>query len=246
MASRQPKVTKPVPRRVGVSPPPSGPLLPLILIGCGLAGAFFAYELGQIRAGYNRLESEQRYAALQKELIALQEDNVARRERVALLETSEKINAEAYRQVEAQLIELQARILKQQEDLAFYEGIVASDQTAGLRIQDFALVPGVDDSAFSLRLVLAQALRNDREVSGYIELAVQGTRGGEPLTLDLRDLAASEDERLDFSFRYFQNLEADLVLPKGFAPERVIVKLTPKGKAVKAVEESFAWRVKAG
>ena len=239
-------MTKPVPRRVGVSPPPSGPLLPLILIGCGLAGAFFAYELGQIRAGYNRLESEQRYAALQKELIALQEDNVARRERVALLETSEKINAEAYRQVEAQLIELQARILKQQEDLAFYEGIVASDQTAGLRIQDFALVPGVDDSAFSLRLVLAQALRNDREVSGYIELAVQGTRGGEPLTLDLRDLAASEDERLDFSFRYFQNLEADLVLPKGFAPERVIVKLTPKGKAVKAVEESFAWRLKVG
>jgi hypothetical protein len=246
MASRQPKVTKPVPRRVGVSPPPSGPLLPLILIGCGLAGAFFAYELGQIRAGYNRLESEQRYAALQKELIALQEDNVARRKRVALLETSEKINAEAYRQVEAQLIELQARILKQQEELAFYEGIVASDQTAGLRIQDFALVAGVDDAAFSLRLVLAQALRNDREVSGYIELAVEGTRGGESLTLDLGDLAAGEDERLDFSFRYFQNLEADLVLPEGFAPQRVIVKLTPKGKAVKAVEESFAWRVKAG
>ncbi len=66
------------------------------------------------------------------------------------------------------------------------------------------------------------------------------------MALDLGDLAASADERLDFSFRYFQNLEADLVLPEGFAPQRVIVKLTPKGKAVKAVEESFAWRVKAG
>ncbi len=137
---------KPVPRRVGVRPPPSGPVLPLILIACGLMGAYFAYELGQMRAGYNRLDSEQRYAALRKELIALEEDNHALRERVALLETSEKIDAAAYGQVEAQLVKLQSKILKQQEDLAFYEGIVAADQTAGLRIQDLELVQGPGDT----------------------------------------------------------------------------------------------------
>jgi hypothetical protein len=54
------------------------------------------------------------------------------------------------------------------------------------------------------------------------------------------------ESRLAFSFRYFQNLQADLVLPKGFAPARVTVKLTPDGKSAKPLEKSFDWAIQAG
>jgi hypothetical protein len=189
-----------------------------LFIGLGIIWA--AYELGQIRAGHNRFEAQQRYTLLERE---------------------------AYRRVEEQLAGLQAEILTQQEDLAFYRGIVADQQT-GLRIQDLELLRGADASSFTMRLVLAQAIRADRRISGYVELNVEGIQDGQELTLSLGDLAGQADgkSQLAFSFRYFQNLQADLVLPRGFAPARVTVKLTPNGKSAKPLEKSFDWAVQAG
>ena len=216
-----------------------------LLVGLGIIWA--AYELGQIRAGYNRFQAQQRYIVLEREFNAMQEETAKLSEKVVLLETDEKIDTEAYRRVEEQLADLQEEILNQREDLAFYRGIVADQQT-GLRIQDLELLRGADASSFTMRLVLAQAIRADRRVSGYVELNVEGIRDGQELTLGLADLAgqAGGDSRLAFSFRYFQNLQADLVLPKGFAPARVTVKLTPNGKSAKPLEKSFNWAVQAG
>lgn len=216
-----------------------------LLVGLGIIWA--AYELGQIRAGYNRFQAQQRYIVLEREFNAMQEETAKLSQKVVLLETSEKIDTEAYRRVEEQLADLQEEILNQREDLAFYRGIVADQQT-GLRIQDLELLRGADASSFTMRLVLAQAIRADRRVSGYVELNVEGIRDGQELTLGLADLAgqAGGDSRLAFSFRYFQNLRADLVLPKGFAPARVTVKLMPNGKSAKPLEKSFNWAVQAG
>jgi hypothetical protein len=216
-----------------------------LFIGLGIIWA--AYELGQIRAGHNRMQAQQKYALLEREFNSLQEAAIALNEKVVMLETNEKIDTEAYRRVEEQLAGLQGEILTQQEDLAFYRGIVADQQT-GLRIQDLELSRGADASSFTMRLVLAQAIRADRRISGYVEFNVEGTRDGKELTLSLTDmLGPNEGEsRLAFSFRYFQNLQTELVLPDGFAPARVTVKLTPNGKSAKPLEKSFDWTIQAG
>ena len=219
-----------------------------IVVLSGLAASWYVYELGQSRAGYNRQKANERYAELQDDMLATQKENRQLRDRVALLETNNKIDAEAYRRVESQLGQLQDKILEQQEELGFYEGIVGPSMSAGLRVQDFELAQGSSSSDFRVHLVLAQALRNDRRVSGYLELKVQGVADGEMKTLSLRDLASEghKNGRLDFSFRYFQNLHANLVLPDGFQPSLVIVKLTPKDKKEEIVEKTYEWPVLAG
>ena len=221
-----------------------------IIGGCvsGLIVVWVAYQLGQIRAGYNGLEASSRYAELEDRLddARAQKDELHRK--IALLETGNKIDEEAYSLVEQRMIDLQNEILVQQEDLAFYRGIVA-DQQAGLRVQDLEMLAGADESSFSLRLVLAQAMRASQRISGSVELRVEGVRDGEPLTLGLTELGVNAEQRkalAGFAFRYFQNLEADLVLPEGFTPERVIVKLMPKGKRAKSVEKTFDWAVRPG
>ncbi len=215
---------------------------------CGLVIVWVAYELGQIRAGHNGLTARPRYSELEARLDEAREQNDELRRKIALLETDRKIDEEAYSQVEQRLVELQNEILTQREDLAFYRGIVA-DQEAELRIQDLELLAGGDTASFSLRLVLAQAMRASRRISGSVELLVVGVRDGEPLTLGLTELGVVAEQRKSlksFSFRYFQNLEADLVLPEGFSPERVIVKLVPKGQQAKAIEKTFDWVVRSG
>jgi len=230
-------------RNIRPSGRPGRWLIPGLAGLAGLALVFFAYELGQIRAGYNRLESMARLGDIEQRFRNSEDRNRRMRERIAILETDRNIKAEAYRQVELQLADLQSQIVKQQEDLAFYRGIVSSDQDADLRIQDFELSPGADSTTFLLQLVLAQTIRNNRRVSGRAEVAVTGSRNGEQLSLGLAELGAGEEKPdfLEFSFRYFQNLKTTLVLPPGFSPDRVTVRLMPKGKAVKGMEKTYDW-----
>jgi hypothetical protein len=211
----------------------------------GAAIAWGAFEFGQQRAGHNRFAAMQRESNLRAQLEESQRVKNDLEQRVALLETDSKVKAEAYKQVESQLGEMQALIQTQSEDIAFYRGIVG-DQTVGLRVQDFGLFPGAAPGDFSVRLVLAQALRNGRRVSGSVELAVTGERDGHSTVMQLGELVVDGPGRLPFSFRYFQNLEAELHLPSDFAPQSVTVRVRPKGKGVAPVEASFDWELRSG
>ena len=164
-----------------------------VLAGVAMMGAGFGlYVAGQSRAGFNRIQTEREIAALRNELVGQRAENLALREKIALLDTAAKIDSEAYRRVEAGLVDLQSKILDQQEDIAFYRGIVSPDDTAGLRIQNFSLSRAIDPRTFNMQLVLAQAFRSDRQVTGHVELSIEGVRQGEPVRLGLGELLADE------------------------------------------------------
>jgi F0F1-type ATP synthase membrane subunit c/vacuolar-type H+-ATPase subunit K len=215
-------------------------------LAVGLGMIWAAYELGQSQAGHNRFSAQARERELRDQLIERQDVIEDLREQMALLETDARIKTESFAQLEQELLTQQAQIQSQSEDLAFYQGIVSVDEKEGLRVQDMVLAPGLTGGDFTLRLVLAQALRNDRKISGSLELVVEGQRAGNTESLQLAQLSPDGEQRLDFSFRYFQNLESELRVPDDFSPERVTVTLRPKGKNGKTVEQSFAWLVQAG
>jgi len=61
--------------------------------------------------------------------------------------------------------------------------------------------------------------------------------------LPLSEAAKTEraDGQLPFQFRYFQNLEQDIVLPDGFEPRAVTVEV--RSPRMDPVRESYSWRV---
>ena len=91
------------------------------------------------------------------------------------------------------------------------------------------------------------AARHDKSVSGSVDLAVEGARDGVPVTYSLDDLVAGDvsDSKMDFSFRYFQNMERELQLPNGFVPDRVMVEVNPKGRSAKVIRQAFEWTVQS-
>ena len=210
-----------------------------------------AYELGQYRAGFSRVDSLQQAAALEDQNRELQFRNRELSEQLAILETAAKVDQAAYGEVENQLQQMQDQILQQQEDIEFYKGIVNENDGTGLRIQDFEVSAGVGPRHYELRLVLAQAFRSTRQVSGTVEILLEGMQGTEVARLSLPELAdpqASDtaDAALEYSFKYFQDLKAAIVLPEGFEPERFRVIVRPKGRGSKTVEDIFEWDAKAG
>jgi len=213
-----------------------------------LLAGFALFEYGMMRAGYNRRASVQEYEQLSEQHDALQKESKKQRERIAILETAAKIDKAAYRQVEDRLVELQTEIQLQSEDLNFYKGIVNANEGSGLRIQDFRVSKLTGDHSYHLSVVLAQALRSNKKISGQIDVIVEGLRAGEVEKLNVRQLIVADKATgsLKFGFRYFQDLQADVTFPEDFEPERVFVRVRLQGKSSKTVEESFDWRIKSG
>ena len=220
----------------------------------GLLGAlalvvgYLVFEYGRISAGYDVVDAANERAAFEAHIDGL-DDRIAELEQeVAMLETHREIDREAYKEVEGSLLTLQAKIQEQQDAIAFYRGIVSpADGKPGLRVQDFRLTRGGEEREFNLRLVLVQAMKHDRKVSGNVALTVEGNEAGEAKSYPLAELLppdASKD--WPFSFRYFQDFDRQLVLPDGFTPERINVEVRSRTRSISSIEESFAWDTSQG
>jgi len=213
-----------------------------------LIAGYLVFEYGRISAGYDTIDTANERGELAAHIAALDDEIEALQQEVALLETHREIEREAYKEVEGSLIALQAKIVEQQDAIAFYRGIVSpADGKPGLRVQDFKLTRGNEEREFNLRLVLVQAMKHDRKVSGDVALSVEGNENGEAKSYALTDLLpADADKAWPFSFRYFQDFDRQIVLPDGFTPERVRVEVRSKTRSISSIEESFAWATSRG
>lgn len=215
----------------------------LLIAALCLGVAYLIFEFGRISAGYDILAAARERQALKNDIVAIKTDKLALQEQVALLETHRDIDRESYKVVEQNLTKLQAKIQEQQDAIAFYRGIVSpADGKAGLRVQDLKLIRGKVEREYTIRLVLVQAMKHDRKVSGDVQVSIAGTQDGSQKSYDYRELMPTDGEsKWAFSFRYFQDFNRDVVLPDGFTPEHITVHVESKTKSIDSVEQTYSW-----
>ncbi len=208
-----------------------------------LVVGYLIFEFGRISAGYDTVEAGNVREAYDEQIARLELTIGDLKQEVALLETNREVDRESYREVEESLSTLQAKIQEQRDAIAFYRGIVSpSDGKSGLRVQDINVTRGKKEREFNLRLVLVQAMKHDRKVSGDVNLTIAGRQGDVDASYPLSDLLPPDAERnWPFSFRYFQDFDRILVLPDGFTPERITVEVRSRTRSISSIEESFAW-----
>ncbi len=204
---------------------------------------YLSFELGRLQAGFSLLDSRRAQTAHATELADRDRriDDLERQ--IAIFETSGVIDRETYASVEDNLAELQARIQSQEEELAFYRGIVTpGDGVAGLRIQNVEIESGEADASYLLRILLVQAIVHSDRVTGSVRASVGGMLDGEARELGLDELG-SENGATDipYGFRYFQTLELGITLPEGFEPAEIEVQVWPGSPRGDTIVQSFPW-----
>ena len=219
-----------------------------VIVVVAVVGGYLVYEFGRIQAGYDLVDAAGERKAYEDRISGLEDEISALKEQVALLETHRDIDREAYKEVEASLTELQAKIQEQRDAIAFYRGIVSpADGNKGLRVQDLKLTRGKHEREYNIRLVLVQALKHDRKVSGNVNLTIEGDLDGVEKTFSYAELLPEETEaKWAFSFRYFQDFNRQVILPDGFTPERVNIEVQSRTRSISSIEESFAWATSQG
>jgi hypothetical protein len=161
-------------------------------------------------------------------------------QRVATLTRSDQISREANRDLQGTLAERDEEIAGLRADVAFYERFVgATGQRRGLTVHQLQLQPQ-GDQAWHFTATLTQNINRGAVSRGRLTLSVEGTRDGALQRLSWADLRQQPDAPgTEYSFKYFQEIEGDLLLPPGFKPLRVHARLMPASGA--AVEQSFTW-----
>lgn len=162
------------------------------------------------------------------------------KQRVATLARSDQISRDANRDLQGTLAERDEEIAGLRADVAFYERFVgATGQRRGLAVHELQLQPQ-SDQAWHFTATLTQNVNRGAVSSGRATIAVEGTRDGQLQRLEWADLRQQPDAPgIEYSFKYFQEIEGNLLLPVGFEPLRVLVTLDPQGGS--EVEQTFAW-----
>ncbi|MDH3441510.1 MAG: hypothetical protein OEM63_12205 [Gammaproteobacteria bacterium] len=206
-------------------------------------GGYLLFEFGRLQADYNIVDALAERQALGEVISDLEDEIAGLKQEIALLETHREIDRKAYEVVEANLSDLERKILEQTDAIAFYRGIVSpKDGGRGLRVQDVKLTKGKDDRHYNLRLVLVQVMQHDRSVKGQVAFSVDGAQNGVATTYKLEQLLPDDQSSgWPFAFRYFQNFDRELVLPEGFKPEKINVEVISTTKSIASVKQSFDW-----
>ena len=139
-------------------------------------------------------------------------------------------------------VSMQSENMELKEELEFYHGIVGSaDEVRGLQIRNFKLTKDESSQSFRYRLILTQFVRGNRYISGNVSLSVSGVHNGLEKSLSQEDFVQQGSDDMKFRFKYFQELQGEIVLPDGFVPLKITLDITPLDKSHKPIEQTFNW-----
>lgn len=207
----------------------------VLLLGFGL------FEFGQRLGGRSLLESDRARAALAADVARLEAEKLALQEQLARAQTRLEVDQEAHEQLRESLASSESRLAALDEELQFYRRIVVPPEgRSGLRVRSFEVRPGDAPRDYRLSLLVVQNPQRSGRAEGRLELRLQGRMAGEEASLALAALGAAPQA---YEFLYFQDLEFEVTLPEGFAPESADVTLHPEGRSASVVEAGFPWVV---
>lgn len=222
----------------------------LYVVGLAVLGSvgYLLFELGRYQGGYSAVDHRRERAELRQIIDQQAADADELRRQITGLRTSQEIDQETYAQVESNLTQLQLRIQAQEEELAFYQGIISPENgLAGLRIQNLNLTKADGEEHYVLRLVLVQAISHDRRAAGVVRFNIEGVRYGETQQLSPEEVLLDHDSAdIPYAFRYFQSLQRDLVLPADFQPSQVNVEIWPQESRDQPLLHSYEWSAVIG
>ncbi|HEY1491482.1 MAG TPA: DUF6776 family protein [Steroidobacteraceae bacterium] len=212
----------------------------------GLFACYVIYEVGRYDAGYDRQAVAQQRTELEVKIEHLEKSNRELRTKLAELDTFRVGRANEQAEVARAMGELQAQVAREAQELAFYRGVVAQGAASlGVKIEKLRITPGTRVGGFIVHLALLRTGKADSEAAGTVEFTLDGTLSGAAHTLDFATLTPQHVHELHYSFRYFQNIDQEVLIPPGFKPEQLSVAVTSSKKDLAPLSQTFLWKVES-
>jgi hypothetical protein len=211
----------------------------LLLAVCILYAAF---ELGRYDAGFRVVDSVRGALTAHLRIRALQAENEKLHAQLEAAEVSRRADNEGYALVQRSLGDMQSQIARLNQDLSFYRGLVQPDTLVHVKVQQMQIVPQAAAGQFQLKFVLMQTGKPDKEVNGNAVITIEGLQQNKPVKLTFAQASPNHRFSLNYSFKYFQEYDEQIVLPQGFEPTRIGVDIHSSKDALHSSRQAFVWK----
>lgn len=207
-----------------------------------LVALWFAFDYGRQRGGYDAQQSRARVATLELRLAELESENRELRDKLARVEQTAQVERMTYSQVDQDLKASRAQVYAMEKQLAFYRRILEpAPGKDGPQVDEVHVEALPKTGRFRFRVTLVQGGKRGKTVKGSAQVAVEGRLNGRSRVLELNVLTEGKSNTLVFAFKHYQKLEGEMLLPSGFKPESIKVKLIVPGKTGGEVERRIPW-----
>lgn len=220
-------------------------LVLLALIGAALTATYF-YALSQ--ASSERL-SPQEAQELRAQLEKLTQEASESKRELTKFQLSAEVDRQAGEELRKRVMVLRDEKAALQRDVEVYRILTSKKSTnpMGISFGIFS-VSALADNKKQFKLVVQKLAEGDDDFSGQLQILVVGQKDGAETKISLHELVVSKvdseplAENIPLNFKFFQNIDTEIVLPDGFAPVRVelAVKSNSRRNPV-TVEAELEW-----
>ncbi len=219
-------------------------ILASILVVAASATAGFLWGYFETLTSQQTAQADR--AELSEELGSLRQENLELSQQVAIFDRSSVMDQRANEEVQETITALQEQVAQLEQDIVFYRQVVSQEtESTGLIISQLDIDATRDAGRFHYKLVMRQQdADGDTYLIGHVNINLVGAQGEEQLVLPLRDISAEQDQLdIRLRFKYFQNIEGELILPEGFQAERVQIAAVSTEPVEKSIDQDFSWVV---
>jgi hypothetical protein len=203
---------------------------------------YAAFELGRFDAGFRVVDSVRGALAASARIRALEAEIGNQRRQLEAAETARRVDREGYAQVERSLGDMQSQIARLNQDLSFYRGLVQPESLIHVKVQQMQIIPDTVAGKFHLKFVLMQTGKPDKEVAGNAAITIDGLLQGKPLSLTYAQVSPNHRVSLAYSFKYFQEYNEAIEVPRGFEPTRVGIEIHSVRDSSHSARQAFVWK----
>lgn len=174
----------------------------------------------------------------------LEESNKKLKERILVLEQTATVDRETIALMQAEDRMIQEELYQLKRELEFYQGVMdATKDINGLNIQGVYINPLTAPRTYRIKVVLTHMAKDVTVAKGILSISLEGLFDAKVKQYEIQEIAEEGTPDLSFNFRNYLRFQSAFVLPEGFEPRKVVVRLQANDSKQSPVLNTYDWQV---
>ncbi|TAJ91757.1 MAG: hypothetical protein EPO31_13685 [Gammaproteobacteria bacterium] len=173
----------------------------------------------------------------------LEESNKKLKEQILVLEQSATVDRETIALMQAEDRMIQEELYQLKRELEFYQGVMdATKDITGLNIQRVHIDSLTTPRTYRIKVVLTHLAKDVTVAKGVLNISVEGLLDAKIKRYDIQDIAEEGTPDLSYNFRNYLRFQNVFVLPDGFEPRKVVIRLQANDSKISPIINSYDWQ----
>jgi len=222
-------------------------VIAFVMMGLVCLAGLFSYGFGFEQGKKTDEEEAAKLGTVQEALDFSLKSKLELQYKVANLEFAKNVDSLATNELLNTVQRLEVELADLKGEVSYYRNLFRPELVNGnLLIEGWQLKSLGESNLYEYRLMLTQMSKDGDLVSGSVDIAIQGEQNGVEVSVPLEPVLDSQDQSLEFSFRYFQNISGQFSIPDDFKPSTVQLVARVDGLKERRYERNYQWPVIGG